>query len=156
MAPAAAFRTPLRNEPEWPESNGRRVVFLLDASSAAERRIAEGWIVRHCPDGAAYELVAVYPTRRRAARVSLAALEECLASRGDVLLAPLRVVWLPRKRDGVRAVRLSDIVRFGDPRDPGSLRQHWILRRERDRFRIVGGEPAPASELRVRWLVASG
>jgi len=156
MAPAAAFRTPLRNEPEWPESNGRRVVFLLDASSAAERRIAEGWIVRQRPDGAEYELVAIYPTRRRASRVSLAALEECLASRGDVLLAPLRVVWLPRKRDGVRAVRLSDIVRFGDPRDPGLLRQHWIIRRERDRCRIVAGEPAPASELRVRWQIASG
>jgi glycerol-3-phosphate O-acyltransferase len=156
MAPAAVFRTPLRNEPGWPESEGRRIVFLLDASSAVERRIAESWIARHAPEGAAWELVEIPPTRRRKPGVSLARLEECLASPDDALLAPLRVAWLPKLRDGERAVTLGDIVRFGDPRDPGPLRQHWIVRREPDRTRLVAGEPAPASELRVRWRVASG
>jgi len=53
-------------------------------------------------------------------------------------------------------VRLSDVLRFGDPRDPGPLRQRWILWREPDRCRIVAGDPAPASELRSRWREAAG
>jgi glycerol-3-phosphate O-acyltransferase len=87
--------------------------------------------------------------------VSIAKLEAQLCSDGDPLLAPLRVAWLPRKRDGERRARLTDLLR-GDPRDPNALRQRWISRRELDRCRIVAGEPAPASELRQRWRHAMG
>ena len=84
------------------------------------------------------------------------ALEACLASERDVLLAPMRVAWLPKRRQGKRAVRLSDVLSFGDPRDPGPLRQRLVHRREGDRCRIVAGEPALASELRTRWQRAGG
>ncbi len=159
MAPAFANRGPLRGEPGWPVAEGRRPVFLLDASSPLERRLLEAWIERNRPPEIAAgscDIVNIPPTRRRSRRVSIGPLEECLASGADAMLAPLRVAWLPRKRGGVRAVRLPDLLRFGDPRDPGRLRQRWILHRESDRGRIVAGEAAPAWELRKRWRDAGG
>jgi glycerol-3-phosphate O-acyltransferase len=159
MGPAFSVQTALHDEPGWPVTNAGRTAFLLDASSRLELRILEAWIERNRPAEIArdaWDAIRIPPTRRRSRRISLAALEECLASGDDVLLAPLRVAWLARERDGVRAVRLSDVLKFGDPRDPGSLRQAWTLRHDRDRCRVVAGEPAPASELRARWRDAGG
>jgi glycerol-3-phosphate O-acyltransferase len=156
---ASALRRELRNEPDWPGLDGQRVVFLTDASSSLERRILQAWIDRRRPaelGPADYDVIDIPPTRIRYSRVSLAPLEETLAGGGDALLAPLRVAWLAREHRGVRTVRLSDLLSFHDPRDPGRLRQSWILRRERDLCRIVAGEPAPASELRQRWREAGG
>jgi len=157
---AFAATRALSEEPGWPiaAEPQPRVVFLIDASSRLEARLIQGWIERHTPAGGDPPLhVELPPSRRRArARTSLAALEGCLAAEGDVLLAPLRVAWLARERDGVRAARFSDLLRFGDPRDPGWLRQHAVLRRDPARCRIVAGEPAMASELRERWRDAGG
>jgi glycerol-3-phosphate O-acyltransferase len=68
------------------------------------------------------------------------------------------VIWRAREQggDGEREVRLSDLLRLGDPRDPGRLREHWIVRMRSERCWIVAGEPAPASELRERWRAACG
>jgi glycerol-3-phosphate O-acyltransferase len=140
------------------EGARERVLFLLDASSAFERRILLAWIARNRPertDESGFEAVEIPPSRRRRRLVSLATLETRLASDGDPLLAPLRVAWIPRKREGERRARVTDLLR-GDPRDPNTLRQRWIARRELDRCRIVAGEPAPASELRQRWRHAMG
>jgi len=45
----------LVDEPAWPSANGHRVVFLVDAASAYERRLLEDWIARtrpaHVPEG---------------------------------------------------------------------------------------------------------
>src|SRR2546430_4463251 len=52
----------------WPPAGGRRIVFLLDASSRLERRLLERWIERARPEGtaaAAYDIVAIPPSRRR-------------------------------------------------------------------------------------------
>jgi glycerol-3-phosphate O-acyltransferase len=151
---------PLRDEPQWPVAlpAHERVLFLVDASSAFERRILLAWIARNQPESAGpprWEALDIPPSRRRVRRVSLAKLEARLAVGGDPVLAPLRVAWLPRKLDGVRRARLIDLL-FGDPRDPNALRQRWIARRELDRCRVVAGEPAPASELRERWRRAMG
>jgi glycerol-3-phosphate O-acyltransferase len=158
MASAAA--QPLRDEPAWPALAGGagtpRIVFLLDASSRLERRLLAEWMQRHRPETASardFEAIEIPPTRRRR-MVAIGALEARLAAGDDVVLAPLRVAWLAPKRDGIRRVRFVDLLKLGDPRDPGVLRQHAILRRERDRCRIVAGEPAPLSELRARWREA--
>src|SRR5262245_19944234 len=71
-------------------------------------------------------------------------------------MAPLRVAWFPSGGDGTRAARLSDLLTFGDPRDPGAARQAWVQRRHPECSRVVAGEPAPLSELRRRWQQASG
>jgi len=149
---------PLADEPRWP-ATGRRVVFLVDASSRLERRLLEGWIARARPEGvtpAGYDVLAIPASRRRRAGAVDPRLEATLAMGDDPLLAPLRAAWLPAERNGVRAARLSALLTLGDPRDPGRLRQRGVLRRHPDRCRIVVGEPAPASELRERWRRAGG
>jgi len=145
---------PLENEATWPDAGGRRIVFLLDAATALERRVLESWIERHRPAaGADADLVEIPPSRgRKRGRGSLAALEAAIAQGDDPLLAPLRVVWLPPKRaDGSRSVSLREFLLRGDPFDPSASRQRWILARARERARIAPGEPAPLSELRARW-----
>src|SRR5215468_1037163 len=155
---ASPQRRTFEGEPAWPVSDGRRVVFLIDASSGLEARLLERWIERHRPaelapgDG---EAIRIPPTRRRRP-VPLERLEARLAAGDDALLAPLRIAWLPMERGGQRAVVLSDLLRAGDPRDPGALRQRAVLWRAPDRCRIVAGEPAPVSELRERWRRGAG
>jgi glycerol-3-phosphate O-acyltransferase len=159
---ASALSQPLRDEPGWPgatSTNGTAptaVIFLVDASSRLERRLIEAWIERQRPEHALpFECIEIPPTRRRRP-VSLARLDERLATGDEVLLAPVRVAWRARERDGVRSARFSDLLRLGDPRDPGVLRQNAVLRREPDRCRIVAGEPATSGELRERWRKAGG
>ncbi|MEE8580406.1 MAG: glycerol-3-phosphate 1-O-acyltransferase [Myxococcota bacterium] len=156
-------------EPVWPEMAGtgeieagarRRLVFLIDGSSPLERRLLSNWVERNRPEGvdsADCELIPIPPSRRRRRdrRVD-PRLEASLATGGDPLLAPLRVIWRAALSDGSRSVRFSHLLTFGDPRDPGRIRQHWVLRREPDRCCIVAGEPAPASDLRRRWIEAGG
>jgi glycerol-3-phosphate O-acyltransferase len=154
----------LAEEPLWPlapaQRGPRRVVFLLDASSRLERRLLLDWIARNAPNGgspASFDVLEIPPTRRRPRRARLdSRFETCVAAPDDPLLAPLRVAWQPEEVGGVRVARLRDLVTFGDPRDPGGLRQRWVLRRHPDRCRIVAGEPAPLSELRERWRRAAG
>jgi glycerol-3-phosphate O-acyltransferase len=156
-------------EPGWPSAD-RRVVFLLDASGALERRVLVQWIERHrheAPHPALFDLAHtppsrrrtgwwIFPTVRRARKTE--GLEVALAEGDDPLLAPLRVAWLPpRGPNGTRRVTLRTILLGGgDPRDPGWLRQRWILRRRRERCQVVAGEPAPLSELHRRWRAAEG
>jgi glycerol-3-phosphate O-acyltransferase len=149
---------PLENEASWPDAAGRRVVFLLDAATHVERRVLEAWIGRHRPAEASVDVVPIPPSRgRRRGRGALADLETAILQGDDPLLAPLRVVWLPRRQpDGTRVVRLRDVLVRGDPFDPSASRQRLILSRERERCRIAVGEPAPLSDLRERWRGQGG
>ena len=141
----------------WPDAAGRPVLFLLDAASGLEEKLLRRWIDEQRPEGHADDdVVAIPASRRRRASSGGRRLESLLASGADPLLTPLRVVWLARVRDGRRQVRFVDMLRLGDPRDPNRLREHWVLRTQPDRCRIVAGEPAPASELRDRWREACG
>jgi glycerol-3-phosphate O-acyltransferase len=148
------------NEPTWPDAGAHRVIVLADASSWIERRLLRAWAERaretagSTTDDA--EWIEIPPSRRRRRRGIDPALEPALASDDDPLLAPIRVVWLPRMVNGERAARLSDLLKLGDPRDPSWVRQLWMLARRRDRCRIVAGKPAPASDLRRRWRDAGG
>jgi glycerol-3-phosphate O-acyltransferase len=151
----------LENEPPWPDAGSRRVLLLADASSGIERRLLRAWAARAQPDGpdsdCNFEWMDIPPSRRRRRRRIIdPRLEAALASDDDPLLAPMRVVWLPRLVNGERRARLSDLWKLGDPRDPGLLRQLWVLAHRRDRCRIVAGEPGPASDLRRRWREAGG
>ena len=145
--------------PTWPASPSGRFVFLLDAASPLERRLLEGWVDSHRPDGFAeadVEKLPIPATRHGGKGRLDPRLEARLAAGDDPLLVPLRVCWLAPKHAGRREVHFRDLLALGDPRDPGWLRQHWIRARAPDRCRIVAGEPAPASELRARWRAACG
>jgi glycerol-3-phosphate O-acyltransferase len=156
--------TPLADELAWPAPAGR-VVFLLDASGGLEDAVLRDWIARARPAGVPesdVEVVSIPPSRRqrrrgRRRRASESRLEGCVTGGGEVVFAPLRVAWRVPERDGVREVRWSDLVTsFGDPRDPGPLRQRLTLRRHPERCRIVAGAPAKLAELRERWTRACG
>ena len=150
-------RRPGHLEPDWPDAAGRRVVFLLDAASPLEERLLRDWIERRRPEGApAAEAVTIPSVRRRRRRGVDVRLEPLLATGDDPLLAPVRVIWHARERDGKREAGAADLLRLGDPRDPWRLREHYTLRAHPDRVSIVAGEPAPASELRARWRDSCG
>jgi len=145
----------------WPEAGAHPLVFLLDAASALEERILRLWIERHRPadlDPTRIESIRIPASRRRRRSRSarLVSLEQAVATAEDPLLAPLRIAWLPPQREGRRSAGLSDLLRLGDPRDPGRLRASWIARFAPDRYQVVVAEPAPASALRARWRAASG
>ncbi|MBW2272950.1 MAG: glycerol-3-phosphate 1-O-acyltransferase [Deltaproteobacteria bacterium] len=153
---ASSTREP--QESGWPCAPESRVTFLVDASSRLEARLLRSWIERQCPesvDPTQVEVIRLPASRRRRRGRLDPRLEPALATDDDPVLAPLRVAWLPREKDGRRAARFSDL-HLGDPRDPGRLRERWVLRREPDRCRIVVAEPAPVSELRSRWGAAAG
>ena len=140
---------PRDDEPDFPAASGR-IVFLLDAASALEERLLRGWIARRRPAAALLDAIAIPASRRKRGALGLD-LEAALAAGDDALFAPLRIVWLAPTRKGVRTARLSDLLWFGDPRDPDRLRERLILRLAPQLCRIVAGEPARASELRERW-----
>ncbi len=144
------------DERSWPFVGGRRIVFLLDAAGRTEERILERWIEDNRPESispASCERVRIPSSRRPwGRRRPSSRLEVALAAGDDPLLAPLRVAWLPPGGgEGKRSVGLWDLLAFGDPRDPGRLRQKWLQRRHPERIAVVVAEPAPASQLRERW-----
>jgi hypothetical protein len=142
----AQMESPIRED--WPFVAGKRLAFLLDAASSIERRLLDQWIDTHRPEAispASCERIAIPSSRRGRGNWSAdRRLEACLAVGDDPVLAPLRIAWLPPEKNGQREVRFSDVVTFGDPRDPGLIRQAW-LQHDLDRYRVVVAEPAPAS-----------
>lgn len=143
------------DEAGWPDSEGRPVVFLIDAASSLERRLLGRWIEAHRPTDAEYRVVAVPPSRRRRSRKAIgAALREVVAHTGDPLLVPLRIAWLGPRRTGRRIPALLDLLTLGDPRDPNRLLQELFVRYRPDRIRVVVGNPAPLSTVRGRWVEA--
>ena len=145
----------LKDEPPWPEHDGP-TVFLLEVSGPLEDRLLEGWIARRAPqaDGPPQIRRAHLPQtrRRRQRRRPDPRLDAFLADDDDPLLVPMRVVWLPRHRNGRRTVGWRDLLAFGDPRDPDRVRQHIIFRTRPDLCRIVMGHPQRLSALREAWL----
>lgn len=158
--PAAPDAPELALDVPWGDSTGREIVFLVDASTRIELGIIEDWIARHAPGSetdSAQRLVrvprgAVLPSDSELARM----LESALACGGDPLLAPVRVLWQPRWRNGGRSASFLDLVTFNNPRNPGILHQMWNARRVPDTYRVIVGEPAPVGELVENWRHSVG
>ena len=126
----------------WPAPAGDGALVLAFASAPAERAVIDDWL-RRAPAGCAQVEVR---------DIADARLEQALAdSHDDPWLVPLRVTWLPRERDGVRAARPSDLLALTNPRRPGPRLQARILRQEPDRCRVVVAEPARMGDLRARF-----
>jgi glycerol-3-phosphate O-acyltransferase len=126
----------------WPAPAGDGALVLAFASAPAERAVLEDWLRRAPSDTQQVEVHEHADAR----------LEQVLAdSRDDPWLVPVRVTWLPRERDGVRAARVADLLALTNPRRPGARLQARILRQEPDRCRVVAAEPARISDLRERF-----
>ena len=139
----------LPNEPEWPGEAGRPTVLLTDASSKLEESLIYAWASRH---GREYETIRIPPSRRRRAGIRPDPRLEARLGRGDdPLVIPVRIVWRAQERDDRRSVQLTDLLKFGDPRDPNAFRQQLFLRQFPDRCVIILGQPAGAQELRDAW-----
>ncbi len=144
-------------QPEWPDAPGPYVA-LIDASSSLEASLIDAWIDAHSTAGSGpVSRFRLPPSRRRRPFGNVdPAIEERLSGEDDPLCVPIRVVWLAPERDGRRRVRLIDVLKPGDPRDPNVVAQRLILTRHPDRCRIVVGAPARRSDLEKRWSQPTG
>jgi glycerol-3-phosphate O-acyltransferase len=135
-----------------PADGTRAVVFLAQVASAVEREIIEKWLVDHRGDyGDATTEVIVVDFPRRDTITIPPALGQRLSRGDDPLLAPLRVAWLPKIRNGKRQVYLRDLLIIGNPRKPRLYAKHLIAKHHPDRLQVLVGEPATSAVLRAIW-----
>jgi glycerol-3-phosphate O-acyltransferase len=143
---------------DWPVRPGEPVVFLGEASTRTEQRLLEQWVNEKRPGASApadVELM-TFPHPRHDELVGAGRLQARLTALDDPVLAPIRIAWLPRERNGERMARVVDLLAMRDPRSPRPRRQEWIARHEPDRVRVLVGEPARKSTLAERWSRVSG
>jgi glycerol-3-phosphate O-acyltransferase len=124
--------------------------YLVEGLDPVDAGILERWVRGH--GGTADDIVQL--PEAGDARASSGSLRERLRAGGDPLLAPVRIAWLPKERNGARAVHMRDVV-LGDPRRPPSWRKQLILRGDPDRMMVIAAEPARVSELRERFASTS-
>ena len=158
MDETAAARLPVLDEPAWPDEKGP-YLFVAEVSGPLERRLLDAWIERNRPDDVdrrQVQLARLPATRRRARLPPDPALAAFIAADADALVVPLRVVWLAPQREGRRSVKVSDLLRLGDPRDPGPIRQYLTYPPvPRPGARIIEGATARLPDLRRSWSESS-
>jgi glycerol-3-phosphate O-acyltransferase len=135
----------------WPAPADQPSLVLAFSSAPAEREVLNAWLAQRAGGGArpCVEILGAPD----------ASLERALAtSADDPFIVPVRVAWLPRqrKRDGQRAVALTDVLALSNPRRPTRRQQNHILRTEPDRCLVVAAEPARLTELRRRFDESPG
>ncbi|WP_028476176.1 glycerol-3-phosphate 1-O-acyltransferase [Nocardia sp. CNY236] len=138
--------TTTRSEPE-PHS----VVALIDAATRVERELVGSWLAG---GGIGHEVGVDAPvTQVDLTQEAVAA--RLVGRRDDPLVVPVRVLWLPRERDGVRRVTFTDLALLTNPRRPHRVAQRRVVAKYPDRHRVLTGAPARLSELRANNPEAS-
>lgn len=121
------------------------VVALVEASSRVERELIGAWLA---DGGLAAELGTDAPVTQ--IDLDAGAIADRLTGRtDDPLVVPVRVLWLPPEREGVRRTTFADLATLTNPRKPHRLAQRRLVRREPDRHVVLTGRPARLSELRA-------
>ncbi len=145
--------TPL---PQWPAEPGARVVFLTDCRTVTERQFVERWIAQTRPPATPEDHVSFLglPSKPDDAKPFSHLLEPFLKD-DKVMLAPVRIAWLPRELKGERIARLSDLLMFRDPRHPREKEQQRLIQVESERCRVVAGQAASIGDLNARAKRAS-
>ncbi|MCX4093340.1 glycerol-3-phosphate 1-O-acyltransferase [Nocardia sp. alder85J] len=127
------------------------VVALVEASTSVERQLIGDWIAA---GGIATELGVGAPVTQLDLDPPAVA-DRLVGRHDDPLVVPVRVVWLPPERDGVRRTTFADFVLFNDPRRPNRLRQRRLAAKSPDRHLVLTGQPARLGELRANHRAAA-
>ncbi|MGY2007546.1 glycerol-3-phosphate 1-O-acyltransferase [Nocardia gipuzkoensis] len=134
-----------------PGTTPQSVVALIDAASGVERELVGQWLA----DGG---ISAEFGTDAPVIQLDLdaaAIATRLVGRRDDPLVVPIRVLWLPPERDGVRRVTFADLALMTNPRKPNRLVQRRLLSKSPDRHVVLTGAPARLSELRANNPEAS-
>ncbi|MET8775892.1 glycerol-3-phosphate 1-O-acyltransferase [Nocardia sp. NPDC050713] len=129
----------------------RSVVALVDATSGVERELVGAWL----GDGGIAKEIGTDAPITQLDLDSDAIADRLVGRRDDPLVVPIRVLWLPPERDGVRRMTFADLAMLTNPRKPHWLAQRKLVRKSPDRHVILTGQPALLSELRVNNPEAS-
>ncbi|WP_306364610.1 glycerol-3-phosphate 1-O-acyltransferase [Nocardia sp. CC227C] len=123
----------------------RSVVALVDSTTRVERELVGSWLAE---GGINQE----FGTEAPVTQIDLdpTAIATRLVDRNDdPLVVPVRVLWLPPERDGVRRTTFTDLITFSNPRKPNRLMQRRLIGKAPDRHLVLTGQPARLSELRA-------
>lgn len=128
-------------------------VFLVDANTPEEAAILRDWIDSTHADGGHQERleIAIGRHRRRDEPAAQQQLAEILQDEDlSPYFIPLRVLWLPKTRQGESRVRLTDLV-LGDPRSPPRWRQRWLRKFLPERYQTIAADGAASPDLVQRY-----
>jgi glycerol-3-phosphate O-acyltransferase len=131
--------------PPAPGGAPRSVVALVDASSPVERELIGGWLAEGGIDA---EFGIDAPVGQLDLDAEAVALR-LVGRRDDPLVVPIRVLWLPAERDGVRRTSFADLATLTNPRRPHRILQRRLVAKAPDRHLVLTGQPARLSELRA-------
>ncbi|MET8875970.1 glycerol-3-phosphate 1-O-acyltransferase [Nocardia sp. NPDC004604] len=120
------------------------VVALIDAGSGVERELVGAWLA---DGGLEHELGIDAPVTQLDLDAGAIG-ARLVGRRDDPLVVPIRVLWLPPERDGVRRITFADLALLTNPRKPNRLAQRRLVG-EPDRHVVLTGQPALLSELRA-------
>jgi glycerol-3-phosphate O-acyltransferase len=120
------------------------VVALIDAGSGVERELVGAWLAG---GGIEHELRVDAPVTQLDLDADAIG-DRLVGRRDDPLVVPIRVVWLPPERAGVRRVTFADMALLTNPRKPNRLAQRRLVGKP-DRHVVLTGQPALLSELRA-------
>ncbi|MFB8001929.1 glycerol-3-phosphate 1-O-acyltransferase [Nocardia sp. NPDC056000] len=121
------------------------VVALVDAAGRVERELIGNWLAE---GGIAQE----YGTAAPVTQLDLdadAVTTRLVGRHDDPLVVPVRVLWLPPERDGVRRTSFGDLITLTNPRKPNRFMQRRLVTKAPDRHLVLTGAPARLSELRA-------
>ncbi|MBU3061235.1 glycerol-3-phosphate 1-O-acyltransferase [Nocardia sp. NEAU-G5] len=138
--------------PPGPSDTPQSVVALVDASSPVERELIGGWLAE---GGVTAELGIDTPVTQLDLDPEAVA-ARLVGRRDDPLVLPIRVLWLPAERDGVRRITFTDLATLSNPRSPHRLLQRRLVAKAPDRHLVLTGQPARLSELRANNPAVAG
>ncbi|MFD0361599.1 glycerol-3-phosphate 1-O-acyltransferase [Nocardia sp. GCM10030253] len=121
------------------------VVALVDAGSGVERELVGTWLT----DGGIAKEFGVHAPVTQLDLDAGAIATRLVGRHDDPLVVPVRVLWLPPERDGVRRVTFADLALLSNPRKPHRLAQRRLIGKSPDRHVVLTGQPALLSELRA-------
>lgn len=134
-----------------PDLNGP-VLFVVDARNRIERSLLHDWVRSSASGGE--EWVDLTTSRK----MDVSAVRELVAKLelpDETCIVPARVTWpLPEGRDN-KPMSLHSLI-FGDRRRPSVVRAFFTLRKDKQRAKVLLGEPATINDLRQRFAAYHG